>query len=115
MSAAVDAKPNAPVQTSPAWTAPKAGIGDMVHWFDRGQRSSPMTALVTGLGVRGCLTLSIFSPGGSMMLTHKAVRHIDDPDARERDLEARGAWDIMHELPPALTALVEKLVDKLTK
>ena len=66
-------------------------VGDFVVWWNQGVVSNdPCPAIVTQVGAPGILSLTAFTPDGSLVA--QGVRHKDDEGLRANHRRRSGCW-----------------------
>lgn len=79
--------------SSVPFASPALERGDIVYWYDGGARSSAgHVAIVTNVG-SATICVNIVDPNSYNMRIRDGVRHLDDPRARDSELQENGAWD----------------------
>lgn len=82
-----------PAPVGSQWKHPEVEVGDVVHWYpDDAEDQKPFAAIVSSVGIRGTLCLSIINPNSYNFMVRDGVRHRGDPFAKTDDLRENGFW-----------------------
>lgn len=87
---------NNPIQEMKPFRVPTPKVGDVVHWYPKGDRShDPVAAIVTEVEALGRVKVTAFKPMG-VPQTLRNVNFLDMPDAfrsqQARMYDQYGAW-----------------------
>ncbi len=81
------------------YAVPDVQIGQTVYWYPDNKRSQkPSVAFVTDVGVR-TVDIAMLQHGIPQVFCKEGVRHIDDPKARESEVNQNGCWDLIRRKP----------------
>lgn len=79
-------------KASEAFVMPRVSLGDVVLWYSTGQGNErPAPGIVIGFSPRQITVLaSIYGRG---LVSQDCIRHRDDPEMSNWDVEHNGFWD----------------------
>lgn len=77
---------------SDAYVMPSIGVGQAIIWYPDRSAIEGYSAIVTQAGERA-LSVAIFYPGATSMLSKNGVRYREDPDTDIIDRAEEGVWE----------------------